>query len=121
MGWWSVANDFRDFCGLWFLQIVFLINPLWQWITNKVGNLHELLDETINVAGNFLGDNYGFWHSTKEKESIVERMPYVLKQVKNGYYVVNKETGKKYSNKPMTKENAEGQLRLLQSFSRKKE
>ena len=40
-------------------------------------------------------------------------MPYELKKVKNGYYVVSIETGKKHSKKPMTKAKAEAQLRIL--------
>ena len=40
-------------------------------------------------------------------------MPYELKKVKNGYYVVSTETGKKHSKKPMTKAKAEAQLRVL--------
>jgi hypothetical protein len=40
-------------------------------------------------------------------------MPYELKKVKNGYYVISIETGKKHSKTPMTKAKAEAQLRLL--------
>lgn len=40
-------------------------------------------------------------------------MPYKLKKVVGGYYVVNEKTGKKYSNKPISKKNAESQMRLL--------
>jgi hypothetical protein len=40
-------------------------------------------------------------------------MPYILKRVKNGYYVVNAITGKKYSNKPLTLAMAKRQLTAL--------
>lgn len=40
-------------------------------------------------------------------------MPYALKKMKNGYYVVSVETGMKHSKRPMTKANAEAQLRIL--------
>lgn len=40
-------------------------------------------------------------------------MPYELKKMKNGYYVVSVETGMKHSKRPMTKANAEAQLRIL--------
>jgi hypothetical protein len=40
-------------------------------------------------------------------------MPYELKKVKNGYYVVSVDTGKKHSKKPLTKAKAEAQLRIL--------
>ena len=40
-------------------------------------------------------------------------MPYELKKMKNGYYVVSVETGKKHSKRPMSKAKAEAQLRIL--------
>ena len=40
-------------------------------------------------------------------------MPYELKKVKNGYYVVSIETGKKHSKRPLSKAKAEAQLRIL--------
>lgn len=40
-------------------------------------------------------------------------MPYELKKMRNGYYIVSVETGKKHSRRPMTKANAEAQLRIL--------
>jgi len=40
-------------------------------------------------------------------------MPYELKKVKNGYYVVSVETGKRHSKTPLTKAKAEAQLRVL--------
>ena len=40
-------------------------------------------------------------------------MPYKLQKSGNGYYVVNLENNKKYSNKPIPKSNAEKQLKLL--------
>lgn len=40
-------------------------------------------------------------------------MPYKIVKRKNGFVVKNMETGKEYSNKPISKENAEAQLRLL--------
>ena len=40
-------------------------------------------------------------------------MPYEVKKTAQGYFVVNKETGKKYSKKPLTKPKAEKQLIAL--------
>jgi uncharacterized RDD family membrane protein YckC len=40
-------------------------------------------------------------------------MPYIIKKVKNGYKVANKETGKTYSKKPMTKEQAKKQMAAM--------
>jgi len=40
-------------------------------------------------------------------------MPYELKKVKNGYYIVSVETGKKHSKRPLSKAKAEAQLRIL--------
>ena len=40
-------------------------------------------------------------------------MAYELKKVKNGYYVVSVETGKKHSKRPLSKAKAEAQLRIL--------
>lgn len=40
-------------------------------------------------------------------------MPYILKRVKNGYYVVNAITGKKYSKNPLTLTMAKRQLTAL--------
>jgi hypothetical protein len=40
-------------------------------------------------------------------------MPYALKKMKNGYYVVTVETGEKHSKRPLSKEKAEAQLRIL--------
>lgn len=40
-------------------------------------------------------------------------MPYALQQEANGYYVVNKDTGKTYSHHPISKQKAEAQLRVL--------
>lgn len=40
-------------------------------------------------------------------------MPYELKKKGVGYVVRNKETGKEYSNKPISKARAEAQMRLL--------
>lgn len=45
-------------------------------------------------------------------------MPYVIKKSGKGYFVVNQNTGKKYSNKPIIKANAEKQLKVLQMHSR---
>jgi hypothetical protein len=42
-------------------------------------------------------------------------MPYEIKSVPGGYFVVNKETGKRYSSKPMEKSNAEAQFRILEN------
>ena len=40
-------------------------------------------------------------------------MPYELKKMKNGYYVVTVETGEKHSKRPLSKAKAEAQLRIL--------
>ena len=40
-------------------------------------------------------------------------MPYEIKKVPGGYFVVNTETGKKHSLRPMTKMNAQAQLTIL--------
>lgn len=40
-------------------------------------------------------------------------MPYELKKKGAGYVVRNKQTGKEYSNKPISKVKAEAQMRLL--------
>lgn len=45
-------------------------------------------------------------------------MPYELKKVSDGYYVVNKSTKKKYSNKPIPLKNAKAQMRILQRIER---
>tara|TARA_R100000951_G_scaffold79962_1_gene67850 strand:+ start:252 stop:413 length:162 start_codon:yes stop_codon:yes gene_type:complete len=45
-------------------------------------------------------------------------MPFELKKVKDGYYVENKTTKKKYSNKPLPLKNAKGQMRILQRIER---
>ncbi len=46
-------------------------------------------------------------------------MPYMIKKVVGGYYVVNKMTGMKHSSHPLTKRRAEAQLRVLESIYRK--
>ena len=45
-------------------------------------------------------------------------MPYEIKKVARGYYVINKDTKKKYSKKPITKENAQAQLRILEAIKK---
>lgn len=40
-------------------------------------------------------------------------MPYELRKKGTGYVVVNKETGKEHSKKPIPKSRAEAQMRLL--------
>ena len=47
-------------------------------------------------------------------------MPYELKKKVGGYVVKNKETGKEYSNKPISKTKADAQLRLLYMIEGKK-
>lgn len=47
-------------------------------------------------------------------------MPFKIQKVKKGYFVKNTETGKKYSKKPMKKENAEKQFRLLNFIEKMK-
>ena len=46
-------------------------------------------------------------------------MPYSLSKAKGGYYVVNQDTKKKYSKKPIPKKNAEAQMRVLYSVMKK--
>jgi hypothetical protein len=41
-------------------------------------------------------------------------MPYTLIKSGSGYKVMNKETGKYYSNSPIPKSNAQAQMRLLE-------
>lgn len=40
-------------------------------------------------------------------------MPFSLKEARGGYYVITEGTGKKHSKKPLTKQNAEGQMKAL--------
>ena len=40
-------------------------------------------------------------------------MPYKLTKSGKGYYVINTDTKKKYSNKPIPKSNAQKQLKVL--------
>jgi hypothetical protein len=49
-------------------------------------------------------------------------MPYGLRKVrgKDLYYVVNKDTGKKFSKEPLTKTKAEAQLKALHIHADKK-
>jgi len=46
-------------------------------------------------------------------------MPYKLKKSGKGYYVVNIDTNKKYSNKPIPKSNAEKQMKILNDIYEK--
>lgn len=46
-------------------------------------------------------------------------MPYEIKKSGKGYYVVNIETNKKFSNKPIPRANAEKQMKLLQYLDSK--
>jgi len=43
-------------------------------------------------------------------------MPYRLVKVKGGYFVETISTGRKHSDKPISKLKAEGQLRVLESI-----
>jgi hypothetical protein len=40
-------------------------------------------------------------------------MPYALRKSGRGYYVVNKETGRRFSSKPLPKNRAAAQMRAL--------
>ena len=40
-------------------------------------------------------------------------MPYKLVRTSTGFFVENKDTGRRYSQEPMTRENAEKQMRVL--------
>jgi len=44
-------------------------------------------------------------------------MPYALLKSGGGYFVVNKNTGRKYSLKPLPLEKAEAQMRVLKSVA----
>jgi hypothetical protein len=44
-------------------------------------------------------------------------MPYALQKTSGGYYVYNKETGRKYSDQPLPLERAKRQLRALYYFT----
>ena len=46
-------------------------------------------------------------------------MPYKLQKSGKGYYVVNIDTNKKYSNKPIPKSNAEKQIKILNDIYEK--
>ena len=46
-------------------------------------------------------------------------MPYKLKKVKNGYYVENMNTKKRYSKKPMALSDAKLQIRILRAIELK--
>lgn len=48
-------------------------------------------------------------------------MPYEIKPVSGGYFVVNKETGKRYSGQPLDKSRAEAQFRVLEQVHAKEE
>jgi hypothetical protein len=40
-------------------------------------------------------------------------MPYAIRRYRTGFRVVNTETGRTYSSRPMTRANAEAQMRIL--------
>lgn len=46
-------------------------------------------------------------------------MPYDIKKVKGGYYVINELTNKKYSKKPLPEARAKAQMRALYSATAK--
>lgn len=48
-------------------------------------------------------------------------MPYVISKSKEGYFVKTKETGKKHSHHPLSKEMAEKQMRKLYMIMKGKE
>jgi hypothetical protein len=47
-------------------------------------------------------------------------MPWHLEKSGKGYYVITTSTGRKHSDKPISKANAEAQLRILEMSERKK-
>lgn len=47
-------------------------------------------------------------------------MPYHMEKSGRGYYVVTTSTGRKHSEKPLSKAKAEAQLRVLESVKEKK-
>jgi hypothetical protein len=47
-------------------------------------------------------------------------MPYHIEKSGRGYYVVTTSTGRKHSEKPIPKERAEAQLRVLESVKEKR-
>jgi UDP-N-acetylmuramate-alanine ligase len=48
-------------------------------------------------------------------------MPYEIKPVSGGYFVVNRDTGKQYSKEPLDKTRAEAQFRVLEQVHAKEE
>jgi hypothetical protein len=48
-------------------------------------------------------------------------MPYEIKPVSGGYFVVNKETGKHYSKEPLDKSRAEAQYRIMEQAHAKEQ
>lgn len=47
-------------------------------------------------------------------------MPYKIVKSKGGFFVKNVATSKVYSSRPMKKENAEAQLRILEAVEKRK-
>jgi len=47
-------------------------------------------------------------------------MPYHMEKSGRGYYIVTTSTGRKHSEKPISKAKAEAQLRVLESVKEKK-
>jgi hypothetical protein len=47
-------------------------------------------------------------------------MPYHLEKSGRGYYVITTSTGRKHSEKPISKAKAEAQLRILESVKEKR-
>jgi hypothetical protein len=60
-----------------------------------------------------------FLNNTK-KIFLRVRMPYHLQQSGKGYYVITTSTGRKHSDKPISKAKAEAQMRVLEMSDRKK-
>jgi hypothetical protein len=55
-----------------------------------------------------------------KKYNINIEMPYHIEKSGRGYYVVTTSTGRKHSEKPISKAKAEAQLRVLESVKEKK-
>lgn len=45
-------------------------------------------------------------------------MPYRIEKLGTGFVVVNKETGRRHSKKPITEKNAKSQMRLLTAIEK---
>jgi hypothetical protein len=100
-------------------EIVFLIPPIWEGKTIKVGQVFQSMVEGIIIYighGIHLGRSIR-GHFLKRNQ---KRMPYKIQRNKDGSYAVeNTATGQKAA-KHTTKGKAEAQVRLLEMIKGKK-